>query len=181
MLLGGGSFVCLTNPYFSPSLAPTAGLSLNFISPRNFGQWSVNNDILFTPFATEKSYEEIKNGRYNKYGYEIELLSLQLNHMVRYQHPTGRVRFFSSLGFVHGYSYVIKNNYNKFSEFGPNSYTETGKAFPYNEEISVGYMLGLGGYYDRFSVETRIKKTRGLRNAFDNNSLFILLGYRLKE
>lgn len=179
--LAGAGFTNLKNTPFAHSNNPVAGISFDFVFPRNFEKWSWNNDLLFTRYVAEDSYEESINGRNNLYEYEIELISFKLAHMARYAPPAEGARFFLNLGFVHGYSFVSQNYQKKTSTFGPSSYEEVGKAFLPDNEVSLGYLAGIGTLYNRLLLEGRFEQTKGLLGAFDSNAFYLLLGYRLNK
>lgn len=178
-MLGGASYAKLSRESLSASVDPVLGLSLNVVIPRNFEKWSLENNILLTRFAAEGSYSETHMGRYTRYDTDIELTSVKLYHLLRYTTRQQNIRYFGSAGFLHGYSFASRNETRVYSEFGPDSYTRKGPAFPSNE-VSVGYAIGVGGVYDKCSLQLRYESTKGII-AFNSRSLLLLFGYRLSK
>ena len=180
-VLAGVSGTSLSHGDLSSSFDPSIGFTLNAVFPRSFGRWSLNNTILLTRFTAEDTYSYTSRlGRYFRYDYSIELISLKLHSMLRYTTHRGNIRYFFNGGPLIGYTSATKNRMEIRSKFGPDGYTEVKPAFD-SEELPIGYVVGLGSFYQRFSLETRFENTKGLYSAFDSRSLYLMLGYRLNK
>ena len=102
--------------------------------------------------------------------------------MVRYKYPIGGVFVFLNGGISTGFT-INETNYKKVeSTFFDIQTVEEGNAIDGTRKLEIGYILGIGIKYKRFSFETRYDAKNGMSEYTDLKSTtkryYFLLGYR---
>lgn len=171
--VAGVSHTSFGGEHLAASTDPVIGISLDAEFPWNARRWTWSNTFLLTHFSTEGAKSETTRlGRYTRYDYEKQAVSLKLHSMLRYASRGDGLRYFLGAGLLCGYRHSLNGRTIKYTKFGPDSETETwedpmGSMFPF------GYVLGAGGSLKKLSLQLCYE------NIISSNSMYLLLGYRI--
>ncbi|NPD46669.1 MULTISPECIES: hypothetical protein [unclassified Lentimicrobium] len=171
-----GTNELLTRLPFPKSSNIYAGGFFEIIFSRSKGKVSLYNELAYTSYETNNSYED----RYSKEYVEIGSSNLILVNMFRYKQTVGKVSLFANVGVLN--SFVIgTTNYSKVENKFNNTVKE-GLAIEDVRSWSFGGALGAGVMWKSFSVEYRYQISQGISyymnlSSWTNKNIF-LLGYR---
>lgn len=178
----GKDFPHLENAEYSNSLNFTGGLFLDIVLPRDQRKWSIYNEFIYTSYKVDGNYVDIKNSYKHTIVYsEFDYSYLKMNNMLRYKFPIGTLFAFFNAGFSNGF--VINGTNNRTIESRFNSIIKVVEDKSLNETriFEIGYILGLGTKYKKFSFEVRYEKGTGM--AYNLKSIstryYCLLGYKI--
>lgn len=164
----------LQNSDFTNSLNFSGGIFLDIRESRNFGKWSINNELLYTSFDFQDSYTPSTS----PFPIETELAYsyLKLNTMVRYRFLSQKVIVFMNAGISNGFA-LSETNSRKGGGFGDD------RAVKETRKYEQSLLAGIGALAKKFSIEFRIEKGNGMSNMTNLSSastrLYFLLGYKL--
>ena len=181
---GDEGFAYLTEPKFNSSINPTFGVSIEFILPRNLKKWSLYNELLFTSFNYEATYNDFESENRNAtHTTELGYSYLKINTLFRYALSTGAVATYFNTGFSNGLVFSEIANYTKEdSVFYAFETSNEGKALTEIKSYEIGFIVGLGANYKNFSLEFRFDRGNGLSRFLYLNSstkkYSLLLGYQ---
>jgi hypothetical protein len=155
----------------------SAGLFYNIVFPRNFGQMSINNELLYYSYKTQSFYNKaVTTG--------IGLHYLMLNMLVRFKYPLYKAGIFLKSGLSIGYGFN-ETNYQRFEATALQRASEA-KALSKIDKVNFGVNLGIGIKFQKYTFESRYMY--GFNNdnillSMDNNrsktnTVFLLLGYQ---
>jgi hypothetical protein len=168
----------LKNATYEPASAPTAGLFLNYVLPKNNGRYSLHSELSYVRFNFESTYRE--DGLYTVYSKNHSVFSyLQLSSGSRVRYNQRRLRPYFGLG-LSG-SYALSGEFYTTQERYLNGVfaDASGKDFDrYN--FSAGLWLDGGlAVSKRFDVQVKLHKIKGYSNGVNLMQYFLTLGYRL--
>ncbi len=176
-------FDYLVHASYKPSINVSAGLFLDLVIPRNQGKWSINNELFYSTYSVEGSFNEYVNE--NKYtltttgfGYTY----LKFNNLVRFKYPIGRMFIYCNAGISNGFA-LTETNYKKkeIKLYDTNRLVEE-LAIEVTRKHEQGFIFGTGVKYDQFSCELRYEKSTGMSKYINLRSLtsrfHFILGYR---
>ena len=156
---------------YGTSSSPCAGLSVNFVHPRNRQAWSIYSDILWKRMQYEK---EVTNG-INTYMRDLDVDYLRLNIMLRYKFPipTQKFRPYIQLGISN--SFAIRMDETIISTYG------NGGARKHEQ----GLISGAGIRSGRFSGEIRYELGNGISPfpalSTPTRSIYMMASYQLSQ
>lgn len=177
-------YAYLVEAGYNPSINFSSGIFFDFILPRNLRKWSINNEIFFSTYKVNGSYEEYENEYYYSVTTtEIGYSYLKINNLVRFKYPIGQLFLFLNGGMSNGFA-LNERNYKKIeSRFYTTETVVEELALDDTRKYEQGYILGIGLKYNRFSFEIRYEKGNGMSKYTTLNSStergYFLLGYRL--
>lgn len=179
----GDGFKYLTKADFAPSIDFSGGLSFDYIFPRNFKRFSLNNELLFSTYKCIGNYTDYTSeNEYKKYASTIGLSYIRLNTMLSYSHPVGAAHIYANAGILYGIVVATTNLLTTEKKFYSSNDVSTGKAMQDMSKRELGYSLGLGSKYKRYSVELKSENGNGMSNYQDlkstSNRLYFLFGFR---
>ncbi len=171
------SFPQLVNAKYPNSENFTAGVAFDIILPRNHGKWSICNELAFSSFKTSGQYADKYQTTYTTLGFSY----LEMNNMLRFKYPLGKVAIYLNSGISNGYAITVKNYKKTVSLFGPQT-VEEANAINGPRKWELGFLAGLGVKFHRFSLEGRYELTNGIADQVvlksSVNRVYILLGFR---
>jgi len=159
------------------------GVYFDFVFPRNQKKWSIHNEILYSPYHKDGTYLDYTNS--SEYlitdSKKIEKL-FEMNNMIRFQYPVGKVSLFVNLGLSAALG-KEKITYERIEKqyHSINTITES---YPNTTSIvnNIGFNYGLGVKFCRFTAEARLESMDGYSRIPLINSnyyrYFFTLGYR---
>ncbi len=172
----------LANSEYDPSANFSAGLFLDVIFPRNFGKWSVYNELLLVSYKVSDSFKEVFNeDRYTVTTTELGYSYLKLNNLLRYKHPVGKWYLFVNGGVSNGYA-VSETNYKKIeTKLYTSEKVEEEKALDDPRKYIQNLLLGAGVKSGKLSFELRHEKGAGMsKNSYLSskiNRYYFLIGF----
>lgn len=180
------AFDFLENTEFRPSTAFTGGIFFDLVFPRNQGRFSVDNELLFSMFKTDGSYEYIDfNNTEKKFNTEFDYKYLKIINMLRYKIPVGKNYIFINGGISNGfrlkeYQYVKKENTTSYS--GTTVFED--EPLRNTSKFEQGLLAGAGIRVKKFSFEARMEIGEGMVSFPSISSratrYYFLLGYRFR-
>jgi len=139
---------------FGVSVAPSFGLSLDLVLPRNNGKWSIYNEILYTEYSLSGESEGFYTTNVLETSkFEFSYSYLKLNTIIRYRVPFEKTVLFINGGFSNGL--IIKGGNHVQNRF------ETGVFFEPRKHEQ-GLILGAGLQFGKLSFEVRRESTNGM-------------------
>ncbi|PKP31199.1 MAG: hypothetical protein CVT99_09860 [Bacteroidetes bacterium HGW-Bacteroidetes-16] len=179
----GTNFDYLVNANYNQSVNFSTGIFFDVILSRNQAKWSIYNELTLTSYNVAGRVEEYwHENRYIITHTKFAYTYLNVNNMVRYKYPIGGVFVFLNGGISTGFT-INETNYKKVeSTFFDIQTVEEGNAIDGTRKLEIGYILGIGIKYKRFSFETRYDAKNGMSEYTDLKSTtkryYFLLGYR---
>jgi len=177
-------YAYLINAGYPLSVNFSGGLFLDVILSRNQGKWSICNELVFTSYKVNGSYDVYISE--NKYTYKNTTLGysyIKLNNLVRYKYPVGNMFIYANAGLSNGYAVSEKNYMKLESKLYNQERIEEGKALKDTRRYELGFLAGLGAKYKRFSFEVRYEYGTGMSayTALKSsvNRLYFSLGFRI--
>jgi hypothetical protein len=178
-----GNFAYLTDAGYPPSINFTGGVFFDVILSRNRGKWSLCNELIFTSYEVDGRYDLYSNA--NKYTIVYTTLGyayLKMNNMLRFKYPIGKFFLYLNTGMSNGYA-IHETNYAKQEQkLFTQVRVEEGKALNDTRRYEMGFLLGLGTKFKKYSFEIRYESGNGMSTYTDLKSatmrLYFLLGYR---
>jgi hypothetical protein len=181
---GDPMFNYLTGASFGPSFDFTGGITLNLVFPRQFGRFSIANEIQFTHYRMTGEFTDVRNPELYYHNFsELAFSYLKLNNLLRYKYLLQPFEAYVNLGISNGL-FVNETNTFRVDEYIYGiERTRENKAIndPRKHELSV--LGGAGFVFNRISMEFRyengtgISEYSGLKSA--THRLYFLLGYAL--
>tara|TARA_B100000949_G_scaffold214142_1_gene209458 strand:+ start:12250 stop:13515 length:1266 start_codon:yes stop_codon:yes gene_type:complete len=168
---------------YNESINFSAGIFFDFILPRNQGRWSINNEVLYTTYEVNGSYEEYQNENfYSLTTTEFEYTYLKINNLVRFKNPIGHLSLFFNGGISNGFVINEKNYKKEVSVFYPEERVVEELALNDTRKHELGFLIGTGLKYNRYSLEVRYEKANGMSDyatlSSSTDRLYVLLGFR---
>ena len=168
---------------YNTSVNFSGGMFFDVILSRNRGKWSINNELIFTTYKVDGQYELYTSE--DKYSIAYTTLGysyLKLNNMVRFKYPVGKFFIYVNGGISNGYA-ILETNYAKTeSKLFTQVRVEEMKALNDTRRYELGFIVGLGVKYKKFSLETRFENGNGMSVYQTLKSstyrYYGLLGYR---
>lgn len=170
---------------FKASTGFTAGASFDIVFPRQRGRLSLNNELMYSSYATEGTYRYVNSpSTYDDYFYKFGYSYIKLNNMLRYKFITNSVKFFVNGGITTGVAIKEVNTLNLVHDYNGYKVTRNQAGYENSRKYEIGMLLGVGARKNRASIEVRAEKSSG---PFQSSSYkadvmryTALLGYRLK-
>jgi hypothetical protein len=156
---------------FKSSVSPIPGVFMDIITLRNRQQYSLRTELLYKSLSSE-SDGKLSDSAVARFGFSY----LQLNILLRYTYPQGKIRPFGNIGI--GNAVVVSTQSNeRISMFG---YKSIFMNDPRTFEQPI--IVGAGILEQKFSIEARYSKGSGFSTARYSNSnissIQLLAGYR---
>ena len=172
----------VTSLSFTGSKNFTAGVVFDIILPRNNGKWSICNEIAFSSFKTSGQYDEYSSADKYQTTYTTRGFSyLEMNNMLRFKYPLGKVSLFVNTGVSNGYAVSVKNDKKTVSTLFTQQRVEEANAINGPRRWDLGFLAGVGAKFSRFSLEARYKLCNGLTDQISLkssvNRFYFLLGF----
>jgi len=173
----------LENIDYKPSLNFSAGLFFDAILSRNQGKWSLYNELNFSSYKFNGSFDDYKNEfEYTIASTSIGYSYLKMNNMLRFKYPVGNLFLFVNAGISNGYALSEVNYRKEEQRFFSIVRVKEGKAINDTRKYEQGYILSLGTKLKRYSFEVRYEKANGMSVYRDITSsvtrYYFLVGYR---
>jgi len=180
---GSTSFDYLLNTDYNQSIKGSAGLYLNLVIPRLRERWSIYNELLYTSYQVNGTYNDIQNeNTYVNYYTEFGYSYFKINTLVRYQYPVGNFSFCLNAGMSNGFGFNEINYLEKVSIFYTTEHYKEGEAIDDPRTNEQGLVVGLGTKFKKLSLETRLEKANGMSKypglGSVTNRFYILVGYQ---
>ena len=177
------AFPYLVYADYNSSYNPSVGIFLDLELPRNQGKWSFYNELLFTTYKVKGSYEEYEDeNNYSITTTEIGYSYLNINTLFRFKYPIGQCFLILNGGISNGYAIGETNYKKKESKFYTINRVDEESALNSTRKYELGFILGTGLRFDRFSAEIRFERGNGMSEYISLNSstkgYYFLLGYR---
>lgn len=175
---------------FENTLSPVGGLTLNVVMPRNNGKWSIYNELFYSSYYTTSVYNDFRsNENYNIHNYTVGYSYGKINNMLRYKYPIKKAYIFINGGLSNGLILhetnvdSIYRRYNGVTTIKTQKIVADGQYDTFSaKKHELGFLLGFGGIYNRFTAEFRIEAGTGFSKyiALDANAIRynLLFGYR---
>lgn len=182
LAFGGEESIDLKKLDFKTDVSYSIGTYINLVLPRNQGKWSLYNELAFSPYKVENSYEYYIGGiGYTYYTSTLGYSYLKLNTMVRFSYPFGKTSVFVNAGMSNGYALSETNQVNVEKNYSSVINLDS-PVLAVTRLYEQGIIAGLGGKYDKFSFEFRFERGNGM-SAMDNldsktTRYLFLLGYK---
>ncbi|MDW7693662.1 hypothetical protein R9C00_02815 [Flammeovirgaceae bacterium SG7u.111] len=182
----GNSDRHITNHDYPASINFTFGGFADIVLPRNRGKWSINNELVYTSYKFENTYENIESeNEYNIYYSNIAYSYLNLKNMLRYRIIGKRVLWHINLGISNGLAVSTTNSTKKESKFYSRESVEYKPAVEFSRKHEQGIFVGLGGSINKASIELRYEQSNGMSESIALNSkvnrLFLMFAYRFGQ
>jgi hypothetical protein len=178
-----GDFIYLVEAGYQPSFSFSGGLFMDIIFPRSQGKWSVNNELLFTSYNVDGKYEHYFHANrytttYTTLGYSY----LKINNMLRFKYPVGKFFLYINAGISNGMAIVEKNYAKEESWLFEQYRVEEARAIDDTRKWELGYVLGIGAKFRKFSFEARYEGANGMSEykylKSSTYRIYTLFGYR---
>ncbi len=176
-------FDYLAKVNFDAHLSLAAGAYLNVVFPWNNGKWSLYNELLINSYAFHGFYSNFTNSTYyqNK-TYNLEYYYINMNNMIRFKYPVGKVYLYVNTGISNGFAFKEVNHAIVETRLTSEPKMTEEKAIEDTRKYEQGFLLGLGLLYKKYSVEFRYEGGNGiLQLTHLSSSTYrynVLLGYR---
>lgn len=173
----------IVNAKDSRSLNFSGGMFLDLVLPRTKRKLSIYNELIYTSFKFENYYSDYTNeNKYTNTHVNFGYSYLKMNNMLRFKYPIGRLYVFANAGISNGVVISEINKEQVESKFYATTRSEVGKVINDTRKYELGYLVGLGAKYNKYSFEMRYEK--GI-NMFPYTTLgsttiryYVLFGYR---
>ena len=104
--------------------------------------------------------------------------------MLKFRHPINKMQLFANLGMSNGFMIDEINEREIFSKLASQETTETEPAIKSLKKYEPGIILGAGTSFNRFGLQFRYERSRGLSNALSFSAeavrCYFMVSYRLK-
>jgi hypothetical protein len=151
---------------YTRSYTPMAGVSAQFIIPRNHNSWSAYADLFWKYFQTKAAITP-----QNTFERTLKVNQAKANFMVRYSVPTQGVRPFINAGGSVSFLIQAKGNILTNSDKDPEEFDKT----------VLGLVGGGGASFKNYSLELRYEQTKsvfsGLVTQTSERNLYLILRY----
>jgi hypothetical protein len=150
------------------SYSVPAGLSFEFVLPKNFKKWSLVADFLYQNMkASDDIVVGVVGGSPTK-EIQIDISRISINALTKYYLNQKPTRPFLTAGLTSSYFYKIEQNY-----------TTT-----FNEKkMGIGFIGGIGINFKRITIQSRFETINGVSNgqSYDSslNSISLSVAYTL--
>lgn len=147
--------------------------------------WSINNELIFTSYQTSGTRNDFEHENQYTITYtEIGYSYLKLSNMLRFNYPVGSMLFNLNAGISHAIA-ISETNYRKTeSRFFTTENMSEGKAIEGTRSHELGFIVGLGTKFKRYSLDIRYERGNGMSDSHSLNSptrrFYLFLRYRLK-
>jgi hypothetical protein len=159
---------------YGTSINPMAGLSFNFIFPRNRGAWSLYGDVLWRQFGFTKDVATLTDTVPSK----LSSSYLKFDLLLRYTLPTKsqKIRPFINVGWANNLELYSDQNIFRYS---------TGTGYKYEtRKHERGLLAGIGLRSTKLQCEIRYERGNGMSPLVGMSSQvhnwYLLLSYQLK-
>lgn len=175
-------FDYLSDADFSTSFNPAGGVFLNIRFPRNFGKFSLHNELFINTYILTGSYIDYTNE--NKYVLTNSTLGftyMKLNNLFRFSRPVGKNSLFFNAGISNGLCIMYNNQRVVTSKFYTTETVVTKEAVEGARKFELGFIGGLGLQHKDFTFEFRYERSNGMSDFLGLNStvsrFYVLVGY----
>jgi len=181
----GIAFPYLERISYSRSLNFEGGISINLVAPRNYGKWSIYNELLYGSYHVKGSFNDYESQyKYTIYNTEFGYSFIKLNNLVRYKHPIGDAFIFINGGISNAIGFSGTNYKQTISVLYSSSRTEEEEAIAGGtRRTEFGFLFGIGTQWKKFSLELRGERGNGVSQILQLSShttkFHLLLNYRL--
>lgn len=176
-------FPLLANTKFPRSMNLCAGVSAEFILPRNHRKWSLYNELFYMDFLIEGSYLDFKSdNNYDNVSFSLGQSFVKLNNSIKYSHPTLGASIFIHCGISNGFLVNEVNLKRTESHFFSTDTITEEKLIENTQNHETELFTGIGGKYGKGSLEIRYEIGNGPSNIGSFrapvNRLYFLFGYQ---
>ncbi|MBO9152432.1 outer membrane beta-barrel protein [Chitinophaga sp. GCM10012297] len=157
-VMAGGSmnFIRFTGDHplargkYDPTFSPVAGIFLDIPISRNRQKFSWNNEVVYTSRPMSSSF--MRSGLH--YEADIDLQYIQIQTLVKYTYPKGKLRPYANVGVAGAISIGGKDELRRIVE--NSSFTpEPEKALDGGREFFLPVLTGVGVRYEKLHAELR--------------------------
>lgn len=157
-VMGGGSmtFTSFTGDHplargkYDPKFSPVAGIFLDIPISRNRQKFSWNNELVYATRPMASTF--MRNGL--RYEVDVDLRYIQVQTLVKYTYPKGRLRPYVNAGVAGAISIGGKDELRRITE--NSSYVpEPEKALDGGREFFLPLLAGVGVRYEKLHAEVR--------------------------
>lgn len=176
-------FAYLVNAGYQQSANFSCGIFLDLVLPRNQKKLSIYNELIFSSYKVNGRYDEFENeNKYKIYHTTIGYSYLKVNNLIRFQYPVGSLFLFANTGFSNGIAIGETNYCKKVAKFYDSETVEEFDAIADARKWEIGFLLGTGAKFKRYSAEIRYELGNGM-STFTNlksstNRFYVFFGYR---
>lgn len=159
----GGDFIYLVNTDYPQSASFSGGVFFDVILSRNQKKWSICNEVIINSYQTNGRFYNYENADkqttvYTTFGYTY----LKMNNMLRFKYPIGRVYIYFNGGITNGYAISEKNYARTETTLFDQVSVEESKAINETKRYELGYVIGIGTKYKKYSFEARFERGNGM-------------------
>ena len=177
-------FSYLTRTEYDPSFNPTLGIGIDFILPRNMRRWSFANDLMYTSYNVEGTFEVSSTPTsYNLRRTVFEFSYIKLMNLARYRFPISSGSVYVNAGISNGFA--ISSNNRVIEEFGGTNalIVNEREVFPNITQHEFGIVGGIGVRVNKFGAEARYERGDGMSTLQSFRSVahrvYVLVSYQL--
>lgn len=162
----------------------TAGLSYNFVLPRNREKWSIYNELMYSTYKfAGRSVDYLNENQYEIFTSGFGLSYIKINNLLRYNFLLKDLKIFLNAGLSNGF--VIAENRNNLiteTRFYTSHSVSTTKVLDEIRTYEQGLMWGAGIKYRNLSLEFRLEQANGMSPYVglhgNIDRYFMLFGYQ---
>ncbi|WP_205504190.1 hypothetical protein [Rufibacter psychrotolerans] len=175
---------------FESPLAPTYGISLTAVLPRNRQRWSIYNELALKPYKATGTYHQHINFAYEHRLYETEFSvnSLGLVNMVRYQvWAGGAAKPFVGVGMANNFILQFKEHQRVHVTYDFSERQEFHERLPvgHNKKHELAAVVAAGVTFKKATVEVRGELGNGFADSSPASSsrkaVSFLVGYQFNQ
>ena len=180
---GDPIYKAFINANYKPSTNVSVGLFLNVILAGNQKKLSIYNELLYTSFEVEGSYNDVISANQNDLTYtKIGNSVLKINNMIRYKYPIKKAFLFLNGGLSTGLA-ISETNYKRTENtFYSTTTVKEGQAMDSPKKLEVGFVAGLGMSMNKYDFDIRFEQSGGFSPYVTLQEhitvLYFLVGYR---
>ena len=165
-VVSSGFIQIIGNTDYSKVFSINGGLFYNVYG--NTEKWSINNELFYTGYRVQGSYEKYENSeKYKKAESEISMHYIKYNFLFRKYLSSGKLKYFLNPGISVGRAFP-GTNYLYIEDVYYTSTTITeGEALEKIKKIEVDYILGIGSKFKNTSIELRVSRGSGISPYFN--------------
>lgn len=177
------TFAYLINTDFHQSVNFPIGLFIELILPRNQRKWSICNELSFSSYKVNGSFDDYKNiNEYTISNITFGYSYLKMINVLRYKYPIGNIFIYLNAGISNGFVISETNYLKQETKFYFTIRDEEDKALRDTRKYEQGYTFGLGTKFKKYSFEIRWEKGNGMSEftalSSSTTKYYFLLGYR---
>jgi len=175
----------IVNYMFPSTTGVVGGIFLDVVIPRNDRKWSIYNELFYSSYTVNGSFQDIKNENdYRHVEGQLGYTYVKVNNMLRFRYPIGSFRIFANGGMSNGLAVSETNKKSTFTKFYSTEINQEGKVLAETRSYEQGYLLGAGLMAGRLAGEFRYERANGMSVypllSSKVERYFLIVSYRLK-